>query len=196
MAEIISLREFARRMEVSDKTVRDAIRLEKIKEGISSKNGKPKVDFEIAKREFENFNVGYRSKLRGETKKEIKDKSNTKVRKQKDNQIEPSDESAESFENISTTSSLADLQKAEKFYKAQSAKREFEKESGDLVYIREVREQLAGFGQFIKSELELYPNNCISKLEDCEGDRAKMLEVLSVNVRDLLLRISNKLTSN
>lgn len=197
MYEIISLREFARRMDVTDKTVRDAIRLGKIKEGLSSKNGKPKVNFEIAKKEFESFNVGYRAKLRKEPKKEIPTtRSKAKRKTESETNNTESENETEDIENITSSSSLAALQKAEKYYKAQIAKQEFEKEQGQLVYIRDVRVQLASFGQYIKSEIEMLPTNSISKLEDCEGNRAKMLEVLSNDVRSLLLKISDKLNNN
>ena len=64
--QLISLREFARRMAVTEKTIRDAIVKSKIVEGVFYKEGKPKIRFEIAKKEFEVLGVGYRSYLKND----------------------------------------------------------------------------------------------------------------------------------
>ena len=65
--EIISLSEFARRMDIGEKTIRDAIKKGKLERGITTINGKSKIIFDIARVEFEQMNIGAKAKYGIET---------------------------------------------------------------------------------------------------------------------------------
>jgi DNA-binding transcriptional MocR family regulator len=52
MPEKISIREFARRLNVSDTTIHKAIRAERIVKGYTEGAGRKSIDYEIAKREY------------------------------------------------------------------------------------------------------------------------------------------------
>jgi DNA-binding transcriptional MocR family regulator len=52
MSEKISIREFARRLNVSDTTIHKAIKAERIVKGYTEGAGRKSIDYEIAKREY------------------------------------------------------------------------------------------------------------------------------------------------
>lgn len=61
--DLISQREFARRLNVGEKTIRDGVRLGKIVEGITKINGALKINYPIAYDEALRFNLGHNSRV-------------------------------------------------------------------------------------------------------------------------------------
>ena len=55
---MISVLEFSRRMGVGEKTIRDGIKSGKLVDGVIKVNGKSKILFEKAKKEFEDSGLG------------------------------------------------------------------------------------------------------------------------------------------
>ena len=60
-SDIISLREFARRLTIGEKTIRDGVRTGKISKGVIIENGKPKIDYKIALKEALSIGLGRKS---------------------------------------------------------------------------------------------------------------------------------------
>ena len=173
--EIISLREFSRRLEVSEKTIRDGIRLGKIKKGVTEVKGKSQIIYDIAKKECEEIGLGYRAKLRrGE---DIPPPKKEKV-------PEP-----DGIAGLDGTTSLAQAQRAEKIFKAQLASLEVEEKAGILVRRDEVYRELFEFGQEIKSGLQSIPDRITDELMAI-SDRDAFHSLLSKSIEDELLRLS------
>jgi hypothetical protein len=61
--DLISLREFARRLNVGEKTIRDGVRLGKISKGVTLELNKPKIIFSIARAEAIKANIGHNSRM-------------------------------------------------------------------------------------------------------------------------------------
>lgn len=80
MSSGISIREFARRLQINEKTIRDGIKMGKISKGVIIENGKPKINYSIALKEAQDIGLGRKStnkqpehKPRPETKKQLPD---------------------------------------------------------------------------------------------------------------------------
>jgi len=174
--EIISGREFSRRMGVSEKSIRDAIKIGKISDGIKMVDGKPKIIFEIAKREFAENNIG----------------GQTKYRAGEESDVQPTnyESSDEPVAGLDGTATLAQATRAEKIFKAQKACLEVEELQGTLVRKEEVYRQLYQFGNVIKSSLQAIPDRITDELISLSSDRDAFYRLLSESIDEELLKLS------
>lgn len=171
--ELVTGREFSRRMKVSEKTIRDAIKVGKISDGVKMIDGKQKIVFEIAKREFLENNIGGQTKYRsGE---------------ETDAPLESNDEPVAGLDGSAT---LAQATRAEKIFKAQKACLEVEELQGLLVRKEEVYRQLYQFGNIIKSSLQAIPDRITDELISLSSDRDAFYRLLSESIDEELLKLS------
>ena len=177
--QLISLREFARRMAVTEKTIRDAIVKSKIVEGVFYKDGKPKIRFEIAKKEFEVLGVGYRSYLKND------DAPINSVNEQEKEEDDP-----DAIAGLTGASTLGQAQRAEKIFKAQLAYLELEKEKGALVDRDQVFRTLFAFGNEMKAAFQALPERITDDLISKADDRNEFYNHLTQCIDDELLRLS------
>ena len=179
--QLISLREFARRMAVTEKTIRDAILKSKIVEGVFYKNGKPKIRFEIAKKEFEVLGVGYRSFLKNE---------DATFPQNEDEKKDEDEEDPDAIAGLTGASTLGQAQRAEKIFKAQLAYLELEKEKGTLVDKDQVFKSLFSFGNEIKAAFQALPDRITDDLISKSNDRNEFYNHLTSCIDEVLLRLS------
>ncbi len=181
--EIISLREFARRMNVGEKTIRDGIKTGKISKGRTEVNGKPKIIYEIAKKEFEDYRLGGQL----EDRKSLSDFED--FNKVWDNtEIEYTD--SETC-GIADTASYSEATRQEKIHKARKAYLEVEELSGRLVSKDLVYKELYKFGSIIKSELKAIPDRITDELISLSSDRDAFYSFFSQTIEDALLKLSD-----
>ncbi|NVN96961.1 hypothetical protein HXX01_01880 [Candidatus Nomurabacteria bacterium] len=170
--EVISIREFARRLGFGEKTIRDAIRLKKISKGLTHIKGKPKILYEVAKKEVDAFMVGSKSTQPNKATKQPK----------------------------KTTPGLgevgfityAEALRQGAIWKARLAELDVLEREKVLVKKEEVYSQLAEHGTMIRIEFESMPFKVGPKLAACGGDLTKITDILSKEIYNSLLKISTQ----
>jgi|GEM_PF-2350041 len=172
--EVISIREFARRVNIGEKTIRDGIRLEKIVKGVKIENGKPKIIFSIAKKEFEKYGLGSKA-IYCQSKKEqpVNELKTKKKDIEKTIIVEDSSDSLDNIAGLTGDSSMAQAQRAEKIFKAQLASLEVDEKAGTLVPRDLVRSQLFSAGQASRNVLQSLPDRETDTLISLSNDRNK-----------------------
>lgn len=161
-SDIISLREFARRLNVGEKTIRDGVRLGKILKGVIIENGKPKIKYSIALKEAQDIGLGHNSLIRKGVEPNYKPEP-TKQQKKEINESEESEES-EHIAGLGPNTSLVTASRADKIFRAQLASMLVDEKAGTLINKEEANLQFAEFAQRIKSEFESMPGRIGSKL--------------------------------
>lgn len=179
--EIISMSEFARRLGIGEKTIRDGIKKGKIKDGITTVNGKSKIKYSIALKEAQSIGLG--AKIIGfnsvihepeATKKPV----NKKPPKDPESDIEIHDIFDSDYENLPYNQAL---QKKEN-YIAGIKKLEFLEKKGTLVNKSDVYSQLFEFHQEIKKSLLAIPDRIVDTLLSFNGDRNKIHECINESI--------------
>ena len=172
--DIISLREFARRMSIGEKTIRDAIKLGKIVDGVTQINGKPKIIYDIAYKEFKEINLG--AQVLGES--DYKDVSAEEML-------------SEGVAGLSGNTSLATATRAEKIFKAQKAFLEVERLKGTLVEREEVYRQLFQVATEIRSSILAIPDKITDDLIAISDDRNSFYKLLVDTINNELTVLSD-----
>ena len=172
--EIISLREFARRMNVGEKTIRDGVKLGKISKGVTYVNERPKIIFEIASLEFKEINLG--AQVLGE--RDYEDAT-------------PQELINKGIAGLGGDTSLATATRAEKIFKAQREYLKVQKEEGKLVEKEEVYRALFQEATIIKSALLSIPDKVIDDIISLAGDRNAAHKLLYETIIDELTALSD-----
>ena len=146
----ISIREFARRLNLNEKTIRDSISKGKIKEGVIVENGKPRILFEIAKREIDSFAVG---------------------------KIKPGKKSQDETKEAGYISYSEAIRK-QAILKARLTELDVLEREGTLVNKADVNSQLFEFGQEYSNSLLTIPDRIVDTLLSFNGDRNKMHKLI------------------
>ena len=183
MSELISLREFARRLNVGEKTIRDGVKLGKISKGVV--NGK--IDYEIALQEAVDIGLGHKSLINKGV--EPKHPKEPKQPKQEYRELTEDDPIA----GLGPETTIVTATRAEKIFKAQLACLEVEAKAGTLVNKSEVYSQLFEFGTQIRSEFEAMPGRIASKLLLFKN-ASSLSEYLAKEIRDSLSKLVDNLS--
>lgn len=154
MSELISVREFARRVGCSDVAVHKAIKSQKIVKGfVYGKDGKGKIDPEVAAQEWgKNFDPNYTS--------------NPKLRQT----IGEAAGSSIPEDSVATRSgsSIADAKRAQAILKAKLLDIELKEKQGKLVDKALVYQSLFAAGQEVRAAILAVPDRIIDTLMACD----------------------------
>jgi len=186
MSELISFREFARRIEVGEKTIRDAVNLGKISKGVVESNGKKKIDYLEALKEVEAYNLGAKSRYGKENIQQpsIHVKQNT----QKASNRTDSDFTVD----LNNDSSMAQAQKYEKIFKAKLAQLEFEQKQGILAPKEELYTELFAYGTEVRNNILSIPDRITDTLISLANDRNAFNNFLIDNLTEALETFATK----
>lgn len=173
--EIISIREFARRMCVDDKIIRRAISDKKIKKGLSIDG---KIIYNIALRECENNLVG-------------KQKKN--IEQPIESNIEHAIEIIESKKKDSDHSDItyAEAKKRNELAKARKAELELMELEGDLIRKDKVYASLYEYASVIKNNLLSIPDRITDELISNSHSRSDFYNILNRSIVNELEILSN-----
>ena len=182
--EIVSFREFARRLGVGEKTIRDGVKTGKIKKGVEyDDNGKPKLNYAIALQEAKDVGLG-RKALGGEIKLKVPRKYSKPV----DELNEPNDKQEDAQEGEILSYAQA-IQKKENFL-AKIKELEFKEKEGSLVSKEEVFKELFTFGQEMRDAFQVIPNQVAANIAAAGGNINKITTLLSTAIHDVLEKLS------
>jgi hypothetical protein len=179
-SEIVSLREFARRTNIGEKTIRDGIKKGKISKGVIYENNKPKIDYDIAINEIKETGLGRRILVSKELQFNEKPFINATEESNKSQPIKPN-----AYQEA--------LEKKER-YNAKLKELEFKEKEKTLVLKTEVYSQLFEFGKEIRTEFESLPGRILSKIIICNNDITKISELLNIEIRASLSRTIDNLS--
>lgn len=181
--EKISLREFARRLNVDVKIIQRAIANNKINEGHIIEDGKKKIIYEIALKECEAFGIGDRKKAKVVEQVE-------KVRKEYTHKERQPLVISDGIGGLTKTSTYADALRLEKIYKAQIACLDSEEKNRVLVNRDEVYATLFDFGNQVKSKMLNIADRITDDLIALSNDRDAFYSLLSKSIEDELQILS------
>ena len=187
MSELISFREFARRIEVGEKTIRDAVNLGKISKGIVEENGKKKIDYLEALKEVEAYNLGAKSRY---------GKENVQLPKSSSGQKKYQSGDTDSLGELGNESTMAMAQKHEKIFKAKLAQLEFEQRQGILAPKEEIYTELFAYGNEIRNNILSIPDRITDTLISLANDRNAFNNFLIDNLTEALETFATKERSN
>jgi hypothetical protein len=186
MSEIISLSEFARRLGVGEKTIRDGIKNGKLVKGvIQNKSGKSKIDYEVALAEALDSGLGQKVLATKEPETRIKAVSKNIEKKAVKIKIED----GEGSEGLL---SYFDAMTAEKNYKAEKSRLELLEKQKQLLPADVVYRQLFVFGQEVRDALQGIPNQIAAEVCDAGGNINKVTIIMAKAILDVLEKL-NKL---
>lgn len=164
MAEKISIREFARRVGVSDTAVLKAIRAEKIVQAVDYSNPKrPKIDPELALQEWgKNYNPNYeRTEKVNESMGSGKASPNPKpIEKQKPKKVHEQDDPTPQQGG----KSLADIKRQTAEVKLHLSALDLKEKRGELVNKDKVYKALFAAGQEVRSAMQAIPDRVIDDI--------------------------------
>jgi hypothetical protein len=179
--EIITLREFGRRMGVDEKTIRRSIETQKIVKGFTKINDKPKIIFELAKLEFEQMNIGAKARYG--------------IEEQQDNETRTAEYVDEEFLDGSAPIGLAQRMKA--IAEANIKLREDALMAKSMVRVDELTIQLNELMSSIRKEFESMPVRAAGKIHlICGGNLVKITEIILKEVGNSLIRVNNECSIN
>ena len=161
---LISQREFARRLGVSEKTVRDGIKTGKISKGVIIENGKPKINFEIAFQESQTIGLGFKVLKQTESKKSPDVRSKV--------------ESKNLLDDLGVLS-LSDALRLKENHNAKLKELELKKMEGSLLNKDEVFTQLFDFHQELRNALLAIPDRITDTLIAYSEDRNKVHQLIN-----------------
>lgn len=170
--DIISLREFARRLNVGEKTIRDGVKAGKIVQGVIIENGKPKIKYSIALKEAQAIGLGHKSLV---SKGIEPDRKSEPTKQQRKEAID--DEEIEHIAGLGPETSLVTASRAQKIFQAQLASLQVEEKAGTLINKEEANLQFSEFALRIKSEFESLPGRIGSKLATLKDATSITLEL-------------------
>jgi hypothetical protein len=190
MAEMISIREFARRVNVSDVAVLKAIRAGKIKEAIDYTNPKrPKINPELAAKEWgKNYDPSYhRSPNVSEEIKLAPTAKPAKAKAPAQAVVEP--EAEATLPPGAGGRSLADIKRQTAEVKLRLSALDLKERQGELVKKDEVYRSLYELGVTIKEKLLSIPNRVTDEMRAAES-RHEAQRILTAELEAVLLEYS------
>ena len=172
--ERVSLREFARRMEVSEGAIRKAIASQKISAASVSKtkSGRPELLFQKAKADWEINGGGLRKGYKENHKKTVTKQD-----------IDAPDKP------VGNTISLAEAKRQAAIYDAKRKGLELAELQKILVPRAKVYEELFAFGQEIKTHIQSIPDKYIDLIMASQN-RAEAHKILSTAINEALDTLS------
>lgn len=181
--DIISLREFARRLNIGEKTIRDGVRLGKISKGVIIENGKPKINYPVALIEAQSIGLGHKAM----TNKGIEPQE---AKQTIPKELKP-DESV-TISSIDESTTFIEATRIQKVGQARTAIMEADRMAGTLVNKSEVYIQLFEFGTHIRSEFESMPGRIAPKIATI-NDSSRVAEMLAKEIGLSLNKLLDKL---
>lgn len=169
--EIISIREFARRVGVSDTAIRKAIKLGKIK--MVQTGSQKGINYETGLQAVKDFGIGA-----------IYNEKNTE-----NNILEPTIPNV-AAKTKADTATFQESKRREAYFKSELARLEYEKESNILVNKQEVYKQLFALAKEIKNQILLVPDRCIDEILEAES-RNESHTILLKELNETLVDIAN-----
>lgn len=176
--DVISLREFARRLGVNERKVRYFILTGKLSKCVTIENEQPKILFSIGKEEAASIGLG--------NIPSVKSLLNKKGPKQTKKPIKP--ETEENDEDEEILSYAAALQYKEN-WNAKIKELEYLEKKETLVNKADVYSQLFDFGKEIRSEFESLPGRIGSKIALLGSDVSEIEKLLANEIRNSLLKL-------
>lgn len=181
--EIISLREFGRRMKIGEKTIRDAIKSKKIEKGVTEVNGKPKIIYQVAKLEYEAFNIGAKAKYGVE-----EETPDIAPGQKKDDAV--------SEDYLKGDAPIGRAQRMKAIAEANIKLREEALLAGSLVKVEDLKNQLCELMSSIRIEFETLPNRAAGKIFNSNKDLNTITEILAKEIRRSIINVNNKCSIN
>ncbi len=180
--ELISIREFSRRIGTNEKQIRRAIQNGQIVKGVV--NGK--INPVVATREYESCGLGQKRKAQPEQVKTVqKPKQPTEPNYPPD--FDPNDVP----KPIGKDSQYSDVNLYEKFYKAMAQKMDYEVAMGKLVERDVIKMELFAQGAEIRDAFQLIPDRITDDLIAASSDRNKFHNILYSAIEEVLIKLSN-----
>jgi hypothetical protein len=186
MAEIISIREFGRRVECSDTAVRKAIKEGIIVNGVHTKdNGQPAISFEIALAEWSARGGGEQKLNSG-----IENKSSYIPKNKIQMVVKNSNQQSQQTGTGTTTREEANRQKA--ILTAELLKIELAEKKGTLVNKAHVYKSLYEMGQVIRDSMLAIPDRIIDNLLSVGNEsRNDAHALLQKEINETLQRVAS-----
>lgn len=160
--EIISIREFARRVGVSDTAIHKAIKLGKI--SIVEDGKKKGINYQTGLHELQAFGIG------GTKEKTCENITNLNA----DN------------------ATFIESKRREAFFKSELARLDLEEKNGTLVSKEQVYSDLFDFGNEVKNTILSIPDRIIDELITLSKDRNAAHNLLTYSLTDALTALSEK----
>jgi hypothetical protein len=186
--QIISIREFGRRVGVSDTAIRKAIEAGKIVRAIGTNpnNGRPTLDYDLALEEWKASGGGIHA-VNYEVKPKAAPKKAAPAPK-----VEPKQEPAP-VANVSQqpqdTSTLVAAKRAQAVYIAKIKELEYKRMAGTLVEKDKVYQSLFAFGQEVRNAFQALPDRIIDELRASQN-RNEAHKLLYDSIADVLDKLS------
>lgn len=198
-SDIISLREFARRIGIGEKTIRDSITSGKLKGCVTFIEGKPKIVYSKGVIEAKNAGIGSRILANNKTKKsgitaKTLDRHFALQKNQPKKLMSDKDEEDESEVDDSTLSYASALRVKEN-WNAKIKELEYLEKNETLVNKADVYTQLFDFGKEIRSEFESLPGRISSKIVSLGNDVSEVEKLLANEVRNSLSKLVDNMES-
>lgn len=190
--DLISIREFARRIGVDEKAIRRHIERGRFAEAVTKEDGKVKIRFSLAVAEAKNIGVG--SKLKeGEGNKIVRTPIRKPAKIESKKEVDPEELEKDDYFPDEQEVSLAEALKKKENFVAGLKKLEFLEKKGMLVSRAEVRTQLFEYSRDVRSEFESLPGRVAHKLAAIGNDPTKISEVLAIEIRNSLVKVVSDL---
>ena len=189
MSEIISIREFGRRVGVSDTAVRKAIEAGKIVNalGINPNNGRPTLKYDVALQEWKAAGGGVHA-VNYEAKPQP-----AKSQKQPAPKPEPApvpDTPTPVAQPPVDTSTLMAAKKAQAVYIAKIKELEYKKMAGSLVEKDKVYRSLFAFGQEVRNAFQALPDRIVDDIRASQS-RNEAHRILYDSIAEVLEKLSS-----
>lgn len=182
--QIISIREFARRVGKSEGAVRNAIKLEKIIDGV---NEQGKIIYSKALVEWTNYH-GTKEVIYQEPKKQkVKPSDVNKASEPSDVIVDPNNPDLIIIDN---TAKINEAKRVESIAKARTAQLEYEKLKGSLVATKDVYNEFFAVGQVLRQSIQAIPDKYIDLILACDN-RPEALQILNKAIVDALEELEN-----
>ena len=191
---LISIREFARRVNSSESGIRKFIKNGKISKGIDTDG---KIIYDVALKEYKVW-AGHKlpDKIiipKVESKKEVKASKPKSVIVEVEEQAEVIEEVSIEEEvsiKIKNSTKYEEAKRLEAVIKTRTAQLEYEQLKGSLVSSKEVYKELYAVGQSVRSSLQGIPDKYIDNILACET-RIEAHELLTKAITQALEELSN-----
>lgn len=183
--DLISQREFARRIGINERKVRYCIAKGKLSKCVKyDEDNKPQIVYSIGIVEAEDLGL---IKLKSE-------KPTKSVRSQKgnlnDQSMVPVNENTDTISDVSLNATFAEAARMEKIFKARSAGIEAKVLAGKYMNVEDVNYQLRGLGLLIKGKLENITFRETDNLISKANNRDNFMKYLSKIIFDVLTDLS------
>lgn len=189
--ENISIREFARRLNVDEKAVRKAIESFKIVNGVGKKdNGRPFIIYAVALKEWEaNYNVDKNARTKGGAMDFEAAKKNTYRKPETEEEVDEQESQRKDQQASNQASSTAKINQQRSTVKLQHEALKLKKEMGLLIEKDKVNKALFEAGKEIRESLLIIADRVIDEIRACDS-RHEAHEILYKEIERSLEKLS------